>query len=368
MQRNLMLITVLSILLILSCSEETTAPELILPTATAPAEGDGSVFNPYLIETLEHLYWLSQNEDRWDMHYKQVSDIDASETKNWACGGMEPIGYSYDYAFSGFYDGDGYVIEDLYIDRARREHVGLFGFTNGAAISNVRLTGVTVNGYGFVGGLVGRNTWDSVISNSFVEGEVSGKYSVGGIVGYSIGSAVDSCYAGGNISGDDFVGGLVGTNTGSTIDASSSNANVSGKDGVGGLVGRNVSNSIISNSYSRGAVTRSTSVVSLNIGIFAGRNVSSAIEYSYSTGNVTYQEAENPQDKGFVGDSIDGTFNANFFDSEASAQTSGIGAEAKTTAEMQIESTFTDAGWDFDEIWTIDGVTNDGYPYLLWER
>ncbi|MFC2131247.1 hypothetical protein ACFLSQ_07420 [Bacteroidota bacterium] len=31
---------------------------------------------------------------------------------------------------------------------------------------------------------------------------------------------------------------------------------------------------------------------------------------------------------------------------------------------MKEKSTFTDAGWDFEEIWNIDGVTNEGYPFL----
>ena len=36
----------------------------------------------------------------------------------------------------------------------------------------------------------------------------------------------------------------------------------------------------------------------------------------------------------------------------------------KTTQEMQTQSTFTDAGWDFDSTWWInDGVD---YPLLIW--
>jgi hypothetical protein len=34
---------------------------------------------------------------------------------------------------------------------------------------------------------------------------------------------------------------------------------------------------------------------------------------------------------------------------------------------MQTQSTFTDAGWDFDEIWVID-ENNDGYPRFIWEE
>ena len=31
---------------------------------------------------------------------------------------------------------------------------------------------------------------------------------------------------------------------------------------------------------------------------------------------------------------------------------------------MKTESTFTNAGWDFTGIWTINSSTNNGYPYL----
>jgi hypothetical protein len=54
-----------------------------------------------------------------------------------------------------------------------------------------------------------------------------------------------------------------------------------------------------------------------------------------------------------------------FWDTDTGAATSAAGI-GKTTAEMQTESTFTDAGWDFDTVWGIGGSVNGGYPYLLW--
>ena len=37
-----------------------------------------------------------------------------------------------------------------------------------------------------------------------------------------------------------------------------------------------------------------------------------------------------------------------------------------TTAEMKTQSTYTDAGWDFDTVWEMDPVS--GYPRLQWEK
>ena len=56
------------------------------------------------------------------------------------------------------------------------------------------------------------------------------------------------------------------------------------------------------------------------------------------------------------------------FDSDVNPEVKGIGNAnepnviAKPTAEMRTESTFTDAGWDFVEVWNIG--ENQTYPFL----
>lgn len=51
-------------------------------TASLPT-GSGTSGDPYLIGTLDHLYWLSTNPDQWDKVYRQTSNIDASATSGW---------------------------------------------------------------------------------------------------------------------------------------------------------------------------------------------------------------------------------------------------------------------------------------------
>ena len=60
---------------------------------TAPTLGDGSEENPYQIDTLAHLKWLSFTESAWqNKHFIQTSDINATDTKTWANGyGFSPI-------------------------------------------------------------------------------------------------------------------------------------------------------------------------------------------------------------------------------------------------------------------------------------
>jgi hypothetical protein len=61
-----------------------------------------------------------------------------------------------------------------------------------------------------------------------------------------------------------------------------------------------------------------------------------------------------------------GVVTHSFWDVETSGQTTSADGTGKTTSEMKTQATFTDAGWNFDDIWAIASGTNDGYPYLIW--
>ena len=97
---------------------------------------------------------------------------------------------------------------------------GLVGQSNGT-VSNSYATGGTVGSNLEVGGLLGKNL--GAVSNSYATGNVSGVGDVGGLVGYNVGagSAIDTSYAKGGVSGSGttYVGGLVGHSTGTIIDS-----------------------------------------------------------------------------------------------------------------------------------------------------
>jgi len=74
-----------------------------------------------------------------------------------------------------------------------------------------------------------------------------------------------------------------------------------------------------------------------------------------------------------VGRNDGGTVTASFWDTETSGLTTSAGGTGIPTALMQMESTFTSAGWDFadetengteDIWWILDGRD---YPRLWWE-
>ena len=175
---------------------------------------------------------LQNIKDNLGGNYYLANDIDCS-----GFGNFEPIGTESS-KFTGTFDGKGYKITNLYINRPSTDNVGLFGFTgSGSEIKDVGLEEVDVSGDGCVGGLVGFN--DGPITNSYSSGSVSGSCGVGGLVGYKRQGTITNSYSSGSVSGSWNVGGLVGINEG-TITNSYSTGSVTGSNYVGGLVGDNV--------------------------------------------------------------------------------------------------------------------------------
>ncbi|MGQ1889681.1 GLUG motif-containing protein [Thermophagus sp. OGC60D27] len=360
-------------------------------TATAPA-GSGTENHPYQISNIENLYWLSQTETAWDAYFEQTTDIDASTTSTWDSGnGFSPIG-NQTTQFSGHYNGKGYTIDGLTINRSSTHYIGLFGYTRTATIDSLGLTNVKVKGTSNVGALVGYNYY-STLRNSSSTGSVSGYDNVGGLVGWnltgtaeymitncysscsvfgnkgvgglagynSLSSTVNNSYSTGAVTGDDNVGGLVGYNAlSSTINNCCFTGSVTGDCYIGGLVGYNNS-STVSNSYSTGAVTGNHSVG----GLVGYNNTSSSVSTSYSTGAVFGIGIIG----GLVGlNSSSSTINNCYYNYETSGQTSGVGSDHNsqtvtplTTTAMKKSSTYI--LWDFTNTWKmVDDMT---FPRLV---
>ena len=265
--------------------------------------------------------------------------------------GWQPIG-SDDNRFSGIFEGNGYTIANLLMDRSE-SHLGLFSVlhTNGR-IQNVGLLETEVEGDdSTIGGLVASN-YGSII-NSYATGNITEGESVGGLVGSNYGSIINS-YATGNITEGESVGGLVGQNHNRIIN-SYATGNVTDGQTVGGLVGEN--RNIITNSYATGNVTGSVN----SVGGLVGQNHNSIIN-SYATG-VVRGTANNLG--GLVGNLVSGNVTASYWDTKesgimTSAAAAGIG---KTTDELQLPTDATGiySGWSSDD-W--DFGTTITYPTL----
>lgn len=350
----------------------------------------------------------------FDDVYTLANDID--------CNGIdfEPIDWGGSIGLSGTFDGNGKKISNLTIDRSSISNVGLFKYSNDALFKDITFINSSVTGIGYVGTLVGYAN-SSSINNVRVTGDVVGGVeceSVGGVVGYIQmgsdeyvtdrivfeGSVNSDCYNTGGIfgyaedllltraradatvtgngdvggligeiySGDieesssrgsvtasgDLAGGLVGRHGESTTQRSYSNANVTGNSRVGGLVGAN--GGTIIDSYATGNVDGDN-----NVGGLAGR-CGGSITSSYSTGVVTGVNAG--QTGGLLGYSSSCGDTNNFWDTDSSGLSSSEIGTGKTTVEMKDQNTFTDASWDFSDIWALDGDFNDGYPCLQWDE
>jgi hypothetical protein len=249
------------------------------------AGGTGTATEPYQISDVDELQ--NMNLDL-EAHYILVNDIDASTTSTWNWNvdhydGFEPIGtYPWEFAFLGTFDGNGYEITDLYINRPSSNYVGLFGnIAYPSEIKNIGLTNIEVNGGRYVGGLVGY-TESCKITNSFTTGYITGSRDVGGIAGrIDMGSEVLNCYSTSSVSGSSGVGGIVGSGIlGPGIYDSYATGSISGGSMVGGIIG--FCEAIVSNCYATGSISGTYYVGGLAGGIDEG-----GIQNSYATGSVS---------------------------------------------------------------------------------
>lgn len=233
---------------------------------------------------------------------------------------------------------------------------------------------------GYAGGLIGRLymfTEGQVLSNAYATGDVTTSDNFilgsmggsGGLIGYvgggEPGTTIDQTYATGSVNDGLYSGGLIGymyAPNGLEISNSYARGNTSASNAVSSFIGKaDLSNAattlVVNNSYSTGLPTPIGGEV--NVGSIFGL-----------------------VDVGGVGSEI--TIANVFWDTDTTGisyiSDYGVG---KSTAEMKNIQTFVDTGfnadlsasvYDFtgtqyddagtDDIWTIDGTTNNGYPYF----
>lgn len=263
-------------------------------------------------------YSLAANLDENSSGYDDHASPDANDGDGW-----EPIT-----GFDGSFDGNGYSISDLFIERTVTgddSNIGLFASVSGS-VSNLGVRNVDIDGTDSLGalagtnsgqlsncyasgsieigdsrqyqaqragGLVGRNT--GTITNSRAHTSVFCGMDVGGFVGRNEGT-IEECYVealgvGGTQS---YVGGFVGSNTG---DITSCYADVSDTGdrlntsmpvtGYGGFAGENTDDGSITESYSLGPVFVNTLDEDIYVGGFVGENTgNAAVSHAYAAGSA----------------------------------------------------------------------------------
>jgi hypothetical protein len=214
--------------------------------------------------------------DRLNGSYKLVNDIDLAG-ELW-----EPI-----QNFSGVFDGNGYKIINVKIDKPNSKNVGFFGSTTTAFIQNVALENIEIcaEGSSFVGGLIGMgeiedpvtyNDTSNIIKNCSISGgKINGREHVGGLIGRAdktiriyrcyvdetssvhgvsrvgglMGSVeryasqrwcfgyIEECFSKAVVRGSEYVGGLTGHSIGGNYANCYADGDVAGEHFVGGLFG-----------------------------------------------------------------------------------------------------------------------------------
>ena len=247
--------------------------------------------------------------------------------------GWSPIG-SNSNRFSGVFEGNGYTIANLYIDR-NSNNIGLFAVTaETAQIQNIRLLNVTIQGAIYVGSLIGSNV-GSIINSNVTTATIVGNSQIGGLVGRNMDLIINSYAMSATVEGHSDIGGLVGANRGDII-SSFAYTNVIGFSNVGGLVGDNTSN--ITNTYAAGT-TSSTQTVSHAGGLVGVNGSSGSIKNSYTISQVMPLTDENSRVGGLVGDDS-GSITASYWDKTVNADLmTSDGDGAKTTTELQNPTT-----------------------------
>ena len=331
--------------------------------------GSGTSEDPWQISTIEQ---LNEVRNHLDDHFILLNDLDMSIATGdesgefWNDGaGWEPIGeYNYpsiDEPFTGTFDGNGFTISGLFINRPETDYIGLFGYLNFRSspyqdpeIIDLTLSNVNITGFDRTGALVGSLAANSgSIINCSSSGSVTGNSYTGGLIG--IGSSdMDNCYSTCTVIGLNRVGGLIGDSEGH-INTSYASGSVTGNGFLGGLVGYN--NGYLFNCYANGDVTGEWNYIG---GLLGHNNTSAGVSYCYVTGTTTI---DGYYSEGLIGYN-DGNLISGYFDigacTGAGFVSRGVGL---TTNQMTQEASFTD--WDFTDTWSID--EGESYPYLQWQ-
>lgn len=357
--------------------------------------------------------------------YELGGNIDCSGTGN-----FEPVGgWNGQDPFTGSFDGKGYKITNLVVNRGADDWIGLFGKTEAVTIQNITIE-ATITGDDNVGILVGSSN-GGTYSNITVSGTVIGDTDTGGMFGETNNEEVlTNCVSSGSVTGTSDTGGLIGeTNYHETLTDCHSSCVISGDDNAGGLIGGEYGNATLLSCYATGAVTAgdyiggligdthtttlsrcyaSGDVETSDIGVFIGglighaNNAGDNYTDCYALGNVTASDAggshsvggligENSGELincyakglltvagagnkigGLVGDQ-EATASASrcFWDKTTSGEADAVGEGSSTgitghlTATMKLLATFLEAGWLIPSIWNVSAGCVSGYPCLV---
>lgn len=375
------------------------------------AGGTGTETDPYRISTAEQLAKLAKDANTgvpdYNHHGKYfvlTNNIDLKDHR-WIPIGTGTI-QSSTHSFNGCFDGNGYTINNLYVDESDNGFAaGLFGNFSGSAVGTVSLQNINITnayitskqttlpspgrsdgvgilignatvGYGLeitvknckvqgtvttdstspnhCGGLVGSNSY-GIYENCEADVVVTGHGWSGGFVGSDFIGKYKSCTSRGSVSGYNSIGGFAGSSeAGAVMEKCISYASVLGKDWhVGGFIGY-AWKCNISNCVAMGNVESALNLSPLKAGGFVGTNDSDCdIKNCHFAGKITVSGESAGAAGGFVGYDHFGATTDCSFSTELNPDISAIGSVFEQTDINSILGAKTSA--------VLENICNDYY-------
>ncbi len=267
-----------------------------------PVGGEGTEASPYLIGNAGQLAWFRDQtrNGRHDICAKLTADIDMAPV----CGETVVSWMAID-NFAGIFDGDGHVLNNLYIND-QYWYTGLFNWNTGL-IKNLGIESGSIKTSNFtVGAICAFNYAEDGrvgrIINCFNKVPVSSTYNVnmnpdvGGICGENRGGIIERCYNTGDVSGRNFVAGICASSGNGIITDCYNTGTVSAEwNHAGGIVGylfdntESTNRTFVKNCYNIGEVKETTKMPSHGIvGTVGGGSVNITNNY--------YLEGTRPDD------------------------------------------------------------------------
>jgi len=251
-------------------------------SATAFAGGSGTQSDPYEIQTCQQLQ--DMNTDL-SAYYELTSDVDCSGTETWNSGnGFAPVGIDFRDTFSGNFDGNGYNIDSLYIDRPGENDNGLFGYLDDSgSIGNFSVTNSNITGDSQTGIASGRST--GTVENVMVDGKVTGGAQTGGAVGFVVKGSINNVYSYADVYGGLESGGLVGEQNSGSISNSFSTGFVELGTDTGGFIGYDTGGTVSDSYWNTETSNFSTSEggTGLTTSQMTGDSASNNMAFDYSS-------------------------------------------------------------------------------------
>jgi len=364
---------------------------MLVPCSALAMEGEGTEESPFLITNQEELETIDSFPD---CYFKLQNDIILE-------GEWTPLCLSNN-CFTGTLDGSDYTVKnmiikewnsnigfiaqndgviknlnieinesDIYIEHNRNisTYIGVISSVNNGTILNCRVkasinytntyTTYETPAQAFIGGITGQNngTIEKSYSDTNFNIKMSSTYQTSkdlstGKISYLKGGM---CYIG-VISGQNY------SNIKQCISKGMIKVDGSSSLYAGGITGSTYNESLIQDSYYMGDMNIYARYNT--VGGIVGYGLSNAkIDNSYSSAMYSCTTIDSITIRG-IGKGI---VNNCFYDKTISNLTDTEYGTPKTTIAMKMKKTYTDVGWDFDNVWGIDANINDGYPYLLWE-